>query len=165
MPPSLLIAYARRKALTLSIHQPGFTHRMENGILNLLSLPRSSHASRAGIMELVRQYLLQFLWYSFLDCTGDLAVTGGVALGACGAGIVDSIGDVLFNALRELLLGFGGDGRAADGMGLICHIALEIRSFGGTGDLRCDVEMVNMGGEEEISGLSINWKKAQQAAK
>lgn len=72
-------------------------------------------------MDLVGQYLLQLFRHSLLDGFGHLAVPSGMALSTGGASIVDRVGDIFFDAARELLLGFFGNDGVADCVGSVCH--------------------------------------------
>ena len=76
-------------------------------------------------MNLVWQSLLQLLGHRFLDSLWDYAVARGVALSAGGTRVVELVGDVLFDASRELFLGFLGDDGTAGGVGLVGHGGFE----------------------------------------
>lgn len=67
-------------------------------------------------MDLVRQSPLDALRDNLLQGLRDFAVTDGVALAAAGAGVVDRVGNVLLDALGELLLSLARDDGVASGV-------------------------------------------------
>lgn len=73
-------------------------------------------------MHLLRQDFLGLLRHRLLRYLGHRAVARSVTLRSSGAGVVDGVGDFLFDALGEFLLEFLGHDAAAYGVGLVCSL-------------------------------------------
>ena len=93
------------------------TNVKEHKMRNLLLLFKASYLFVTGIVDIVRQRLLDRLRDCLLQRLGDLAISNRMTLGATRAGIVDGVGNALFNTLREDLLSCLGDLGVASGMG------------------------------------------------
>lgn len=73
---------------------------------------------RCGV-DLLRQHFLGLLGHGLLRYLGHSAVACSMTLCTGGAGIVDNVGDFLFDAARELLLELLRHDAAAYGVGSI----------------------------------------------
>ena len=70
-------------------------------------------------MHFLGQHLLGLLGHRLLGYLGHHTVACSMALCSGGAGVVDDVGDFLFDGLRELLLELLGYDAVAYGVGLV----------------------------------------------
>ena len=70
-------------------------------------------------MHLLGQHLFGLLWYGLLGYLGYGTIARSVALGSGDSGVVDGVGDFLFDFLRKFLLELLGHDAIAYSVGLV----------------------------------------------
>ena len=73
-------------------------------------------------MNFLRQHFFNLLRDCLLRYLRHFTVVRSVTLCSGGAGVVNDVGDVLFDGLRELLLELLGHDAVAYGVGLVCSL-------------------------------------------